>query len=57
MGTDRTGESARLGISGSLAARFLQTEITPLLALVGLGVAVYAVVAVPPLALWARSFR
>ena len=26
----------RLGISGSLAARFLQTEITPLLALVGL---------------------
>ena len=29
--------SERLGFSGSVAERFLQTEITPLLALLGLG--------------------
>ena len=47
MGTDRTGESARLGISGSLAARFLQTEITPLLALVGLLLGFFAIAVTP----------
>ena len=37
----------RLGISGSLAARFLQTEITPLLALVGLLLGLFAVAVTP----------
>jgi len=37
----------RLGISGSLAARFLQTEITPLLALVGLLLGFFAIAVTP----------
>jgi multidrug efflux pump subunit AcrB len=37
----------RLGISGSLAARFLQTEITPLLALVGLLLGLFAIAVTP----------
>ncbi len=37
----------RLGISGSVARRFLVTEITPLLALVGLLLGVFAVVVTP----------
>ena len=37
----------KLGISGSLAARFLQTEITPLLALVGLLLGLFAVLVTP----------
>ncbi len=39
--------SQKLGISGSLAARFLQTEITPLLALVGLLLGLFAVLITP----------
>ena len=41
----RTGQS--LGISGALARRFLQTEITPLLALVGLLLGLFAVAVTP----------
>jgi multidrug efflux pump subunit AcrB len=42
MGTD-----ARLGLSGSIAKRFLNTEITPLLALVGLLLGIFAVMVTP----------
>jgi len=37
----------KLGVSGSLAARFLQTEITPLLALVGLLLGLFAILVTP----------
>ena len=37
----------RLGISGSIAKTFLQTEITPLLALVGLLLGLFAVIVTP----------
>jgi len=40
-------ENARLGISGRIAARFLTTEITPLLALVGLLMGLFAVLITP----------
>jgi multidrug efflux pump subunit AcrB len=46
MNTQPQG-SNRLGVSGSLAARFLQTEITPLLALVGLLLGLFAVLVTP----------
>ncbi len=39
--------SVRLGISGSIARRFLDTEITPLLALVGLLLGLFAVMVTP----------
>ena len=39
--------SERLGISGSVAKKFLQTEITPLLALVGLLLGIFAVLITP----------
>ena len=39
--------SEKLGISGSIARRFLTTEITPLLALVGLLLGVFAVLITP----------
>ncbi|MBT8122225.1 MAG: efflux RND transporter permease subunit, partial [Gammaproteobacteria bacterium] len=39
--------SERLGFSGSLARRFLQSEITPLLALVGVLLGVFAVLVTP----------
>jgi multidrug efflux pump subunit AcrB len=37
----------KLGVSGSLAKRFLQTEITPLLALVGLLLGLFAILVTP----------
>jgi len=37
----------KLGVSGSLAERFLQTEITPLLALVGLLLGLFAILVTP----------
>ena len=37
----------KLGFSGSVARRFLDTEITPLLALVGVLAGVFAVVVTP----------
>ncbi len=39
--------SERLGFSGSVAKRFLQTEITPLLALLGLLLGVFAILVTP----------
>ena len=39
--------SDKLGISGSIAKKFLQTEITPLLALVGLLLGIFAVLVTP----------
>jgi len=39
--------STKLGISGSIAKLFLQSEITPLLALVGLLAGVFAVLVTP----------
>lgn len=39
--------SDKLGISGSIAKKFLQTEITPLLALVGILLGVFAVLITP----------
>jgi len=47
MSSNRTDREARLGISGTLAARFLQTEITPLLALVGLLLGFFAIAITP----------
>ena len=41
------GSGQRLGISGFLAQRFLQTEITPLLALVGLLLGLFAILVTP----------
>ena len=41
------GSTASLGIAGSLARRFLTTEITPLLALLGLLMGVFAVMVTP----------
>ncbi|MGD2128193.1 MAG: efflux RND transporter permease subunit [Lysobacterales bacterium] len=41
------GKEPKLGISGSLAKRFLQTEITPLLALVGLLLGMFAILITP----------
>ena len=38
---------SRLGLSGGIAQRFLTTEITPLLALVGLLLGVFAVLVTP----------
>ena len=38
---------AKLGLSGSIAARFLTTEITPLLALLGLLLGLFAVAVTP----------
>ena len=40
-------EHARLGIAGRIAAKFLTTEITPLLALVGMLMGLFAVVVTP----------
>ncbi|MBT8050992.1 MAG: efflux RND transporter permease subunit, partial [Gammaproteobacteria bacterium] len=46
--SDRKPDSGPpLGVSGSLARRFLQTEITPLLALVGLLLGLFAVLVTP----------
>ena len=39
--------SEKLGISGNIAKRFLTTEITPLLALVGLLLGLFAVLITP----------
>ena len=39
--------SERLGFSGALARRFLQSEITPLLALIGILMGVFAVMVTP----------
>jgi multidrug efflux pump subunit AcrB len=47
MSDSTKGKSPRLGVSGSLAERFLQTEITPLLALVGLLLGLFAVMVTP----------
>ena len=47
MDENTTGTRHKLGISGSLAARFLQTEITPLLALVGLLLGFFAIAITP----------
>ena len=47
MSRHGTGSEPRLGISGTLAARFLQTEITPLLALVGLLLGFFAIAITP----------
>ena len=47
MSDSTKGKSPRLGVSGSLAERFLQTEITPLLALVGLQLGLFAVMVTP----------
>jgi multidrug efflux pump subunit AcrB len=44
---DNNAAPGRLGLSGALAARFLQTEITPLLALVGLLLGLFAVLVTP----------
>ncbi|WP_020651240.1 efflux RND transporter permease subunit [Solimonas variicoloris] len=41
------GEDRRLGISGSVSRRFLTTEITPLLALAGLLLGLFAVIVTP----------
>ncbi|RPH97065.1 MAG: efflux RND transporter permease subunit [Lysobacterales bacterium] len=41
------GSDQKLGISGFLAQRFLQTEITPLLALVGLLLGLFAILVTP----------
>jgi len=46
MSSDKS-DSPKLGISGALARRFLQTEITPLLALVGLLMGLFAVIITP----------
>jgi multidrug efflux pump subunit AcrB len=42
-----TTQTPRLGLSGQVAKRFLTTEITPLLALVGLLLGVFAIVITP----------
>jgi multidrug efflux pump subunit AcrB len=47
MSDGTNGKSPRLGVSGALAERFLQTEITPLLALVGLLIGLFAVMVTP----------
>ena len=47
MSTNEPGTKPRIGISGTLAERFLQTEITPLLALVGLLLGLFAVLITP----------
>ncbi|MEJ2383029.1 MAG: efflux RND transporter permease subunit [Xanthomonadales bacterium] len=47
MSTGNDSAKSRLGISGALAKRFLQTEITPLLALVGLLLGLFAVAITP----------
>ena len=39
--------SERLGFSGAVAKRFLQTEITPLLALLGLLLGLFAILVTP----------
>ena len=39
--------SEKLGFSGAVARKFLQTEITPLLALVGLLLGLFAVIVTP----------
>ena len=39
--------SQKLGISGSIAQRFLTSELTPLLALLGILLGVFAVVVTP----------
>jgi len=44
---NRQEAGQKLGISGSLAARFLKTEITPLLALAGLLLGIFAVLVTP----------
>ena len=41
------GNGSRMGISGRIAKKFLQTEITPLLALVGLLLGLFAVMVTP----------
>ncbi|MBT8049011.1 MAG: efflux RND transporter permease subunit [Xanthomonadales bacterium] len=47
MNTNQQGSNQKLGVSGSLAARFLRTEITPLLALMGLLLGLFAVAVTP----------
>ena len=47
MNMNEPDGKTRLGISGSLAERFLQTEITPLLALVGLLLGLFAIAVTP----------
>ena len=47
MNSNNQDKKQKLGISGSLAARFLQTEITPLLALVGLLLGLFAILITP----------
>ncbi|MBT8057938.1 MAG: efflux RND transporter permease subunit [Gammaproteobacteria bacterium] len=47
MSDQKPDSGPPLGVSGSLARRFLQTEITPLLALVGLLLGLFAVLVTP----------
>jgi multidrug efflux pump subunit AcrB len=47
MNGEKMGSSQKLGISGSLAQRFLQAEITPLLALAGLLLGLFAILVTP----------
>jgi multidrug efflux pump subunit AcrB len=47
MNMNKQEPGQKLGVSGSLAARFLQTEITPLLALVGLLLGLFAILVTP----------
>ncbi len=46
-GSGRNGEEAPMGISGGIARKFLTTQITPLLALVGLLLGAFAVLITP----------
>ncbi len=46
-GSDNTTEKANLGISGSIAKFFLVSEITPLLALVGFLLGIFAIMVTP----------
>ncbi|MFP4155211.1 MAG: efflux RND transporter permease subunit [Halothiobacillaceae bacterium] len=47
MTDENRKDSPRLGISGWVAARFLKSEITPLLALVGLLLGLFAIIVTP----------
>jgi multidrug efflux pump subunit AcrB len=47
MSEDLNSKTGRLGFSGSLAKKFLLSEITPLLALVGILLGIFAVIVTP----------
>ncbi len=47
MSEDNTSNHERLGFSGTLAKKFLRSEITPLLALVGILLGIFAVIVTP----------